>query len=99
MQAQRFGAIAAPLRAALPRVVHQHAAHDLRGQRQELLAVLPFERALSGQPDEGLVDQRGALQGVIAAFARQLPARHAPQVVVDQRPERIEGGLSPSAQR
>ena len=91
VQAQLLRAIAAALRTALPRVVDQHATHDLRGQRQELLAVLPVEHALPGEPDEGLVDQRRALQGVIAAFARHLAAREPAEVVVDQRPERIEG--------
>ena len=90
VQAHALRAIAAPLRAALPRVIHQHAPHDLRGQRQELLAPLPFEGAFAGEPDEGLVHQRRGLQRVTAAFARNLPARHAPDVVVDQRPERIE---------
>ena len=47
----------------------------------------------AGQPDEGLVHQRRALQRVIAAFARHLPAGKAPHVVVDHGPERLERGL------
>src|SRR5690349_17657561 len=46
--------------------------------------------ALAGEADEGLVHQCCGLQSMTAAFARDLPARHAPDVVVDQRPERIE---------
>ena len=73
-------------------MIDEHAPHDLRRERQELLAVLPFEHALTGEPDERLVDERGALQGVIAAFARHLAAREAAHVVIDERPERFERG-------
>src|SRR6187399_1358811 len=92
VQADFSGSIAAPLRAALPRVVHEHAAHDLRRQREKLLAVLPLEYALPGKPDECFVDQRRALQRVIAALACHLAPREAADVVVDHRPQRVERG-------
>ena len=47
VQAQLLRSIAAALRTALPRVIDEHAAHDLCGERQELLAVLPLEHALT----------------------------------------------------
>jgi hypothetical protein len=52
-----------------------------------LLAVLPLEYPLPRQADERFVDQRRALQGVVATFTRHLPARQPPHVVVDQRPQ------------
>jgi hypothetical protein len=47
-------------------------------------AVLPFHLSDVDEPDKGFVHQRCRLQGVPDTFVRHVPARQAPQLVVDQ---------------
>ena len=55
------------------RVIYQNMAHDLRGQGEEVLLVLPIDRVLAGQLQIGFVHQRGGLQGMLRAFGLKLP--------------------------
>ena len=56
------------------RVVHQDAADHLGGDGVEVRAIAPLHVLLVHQAHEGFVDQRGALQGVVAALAAQVGA-------------------------
>jgi len=66
-------------------VIHEHAPHGLRGQRESLRAARQCGTALLLQPKPGLVHQRGGLQCVIRSLASEVSPRHAPQLVVHER--------------
>src|ERR1051326_3917772 len=62
---ERQTRLAAPalVRLVAARVIHQDAAHQLRGNADEVSAVSPVD-ALVNQPQEGFIDQGRGLQRV-----------------------------------
>ena len=93
---------AALLIAALPRVVHEDEAHQLRGDRQEVRAVLPLHPALVSQAQVGLVDQGRRLDGVVRALAGQAAACQPFQLGMHERNdgvERLPIAAAPGAQK
>ena len=64
-------------------VVDQDAAHGLRGDREEVAAVLPREVLLPFQAQIGLVNQCGGLQAVGGSFATSVGSRNLAQRGVD----------------
>jgi hypothetical protein len=78
----------------MPRVVDEDAPHQLRGDAEEVAAVLPVDLALVEQPQIRLVDHRGDLQAIVAPFTIQLARGQRPQLVVDERHEAVEGLLA-----
>ncbi len=55
--------------------------------------VLPVNALDVDQPEVRLVDERRCLQAVPGAFARHAASGNAPQFLVHQRDQLIEGGL------
>jgi hypothetical protein len=60
-------------------------------------AILPPHLPHIDQPDKGLVDQRGGLQGVADAFVRHVAACEAAQLVMDERHQPFQRGLIAAA--
>ena len=77
--------------AARAGVIHQNAADHLRGDAEEMGAVLPPDVVLADQLQIGLVNQGGALQGVARPLLPQVAAGQAAQFVVDQGGEFLQG--------
>src|SRR5262249_50441894 len=61
-----------------------------RADREEVLPVLPLLALLRDQAQEGLVHERGRLQGVVPALAAEGPPGQAAQLDVDDREELVE---------
>ncbi len=59
-------------------VIDQDPTHHLGRQREKVGAILPLNTMHVHQPQEGLVDQGGRLQGVAAAFARHIASNLQP---------------------
>jgi hypothetical protein len=72
-------------------VLHQNLPHQLRTDGEEMLAVLERACALFFEPQIGLVDKGGTLQGVIRAFPLQVTMRYSPQFVVNTREHNAQG--------
>ena len=85
------GAAAAFGVAAGPRIVDENAPHDLRGQREEVGAIVEIRPPLIDQPEVRFVDERAGLQGMIGAFAAHQAMGHAMQLVVNELDQTIEG--------
>jgi hypothetical protein len=88
--------LAVPAAAALhpplgPGVLYQDAAHGLGGRGEEVPAVGEPPLGFGGQPQVGLVDERGGVQGVARSFVGHLGPGHPAQLVVNERPE-LSGG-------
>ncbi len=66
-------------------IIHEDATHHLRGDAEEMGAVLPGGGALIDQPQIRFVDEAGRLQGVIGAFSLEILARELAQFFVDER--------------
>jgi hypothetical protein len=73
------------------RVVHENAAHHLRGDAEEMRPVLPGYSVLVNQPQIRFVDNRGGRQRVISALAAEVRARQPAQLSVDKRHELVKG--------
>src|SRR5690349_4815646 len=73
-----------------PRVVDENPPHQLRGNREEVSAVLPVHFSLGEQLDVSLIDDGGGLQPVVAPLARQLPRGNRPEFLVDDRDQAVE---------
>src|SRR6185436_19211706 len=71
-------------------MVDQNAAHQLRGYREEVSAVLPLHLTLFDQPHISLINERGCLQSVIRAFAPHVAASEAAQLSLDQWNQPVE---------
>src|SRR5262245_27003802 len=74
----------------------EDAAHGLGGGGEELTPAGPpgpHRPGLAGEPQVGLVDQVGRLEGVARALAGQAVGGQPPQFVVDER-EEVGGGLA-----
>ena len=72
------------------RVIDEDAPHQPRGHREELRAISPPHAAHAREPQKRFVDERRRLQRMVAPFATHLPPRHAAQVAVHDRHERVE---------
>ena len=69
-----------------------------RGHAHELGAVLPIGAVLVHQPEVGLVDQGGGLEGVAGPFVAHATARHAAQLPVNQRHKPLQRVLASELQ-
>ena len=65
-------------------MVDQNVPHQLGGDTEKVSPVLPLGSVLPDQTKVRLVNQRGALQGVVAALALKITARHAAQLAVNK---------------
>ena len=83
---QRDPHTARPLgRQTLACVIDEDAAHDLRGDAEELGSIDPRHALLSHQPYVGLVYERRRLQRVVSALAPEVGGGPLPKLVVDER--------------
>ena len=65
--------------------------------REEVGAVLPLDVLPVDQAQVRLVDERGRLEDVPGTLAGHAAGRDAPQLLVDERRQRLERGLVPAA--
>jgi hypothetical protein len=72
------------------RVIHQNAPDHLRGDAEEVRAVLPLDTALVDQAQIGFMHQGGRLQGVVGPLAPQIPRGKAAEFIVDNGRELLE---------
>ena len=79
--------------------VHQYAAHQLGGYREEMCAVLPLNSIDVHQPQIGLVHQRGSLQHVTGSFSAHIESRQPAKFLVYQRHEPVKRSVIPAAPR
>ena len=84
------GEATALFRPPRPGMVDEDPAHHLRARGQKMRAVVEGDRPGIHQPNEGLVHERGGLQGVAGTLARHVPARDLVHFAVDQRHEVVE---------
>jgi len=77
----------------MARVIHQHLPHQPGGHRQEVRAVVGFERSLVNQTQIRLMDQSGALQRMTGSFGPQLASRDVAQFLINKRDQAPEGIL------
>ena len=89
------GARPAFLRRVRAGVLHQNLPHQPRGDGNEVRSILQLDVRRSGEPHPRLVHERRGLQRVIPALLRHLPGGDAPQLVVHQRQQSVEGSLAP----
>ena len=75
-------------------VVQQDLAHGVRGDGEEVGAILPFHWVSAAhQAHVGLVDQRRGLERMAGTFASHAGSRHLAQLLENQRNELIGGFL------
>jgi hypothetical protein len=79
-------------------VIHQRAAHRLRGDGEEVRAVLPVGGALVDQAEEGLVDQGRGLERVPAPLVAQERRGQSVKVLVDDREDPLDSAAVASGQ-
>jgi hypothetical protein len=79
--------------AATPGMIYQNLPHHPGGQPQKVLAILKVQLALAPQPQVGFVNQGGALQSMILAFAAQTTIVQPAEIRVDQRERSVHGSL------
>src|SRR5262245_59153913 len=78
-------------------VVDEDAADQVGGKGEELGAARPVESGMAVEPQIGLMDDGGGLQGMPSPLAAQLLGGDAPQLVVDQRQNLLRGLLIAAA--
>jgi hypothetical protein len=74
-------------------VIHENAAHDASGDRQEMHAVVPRDVFRIDQAEVRLVDQRRCLKAVALALAGHAPPRDLVEFPLNQRNQSLEGRL------
>ena len=77
-------------------MVDQNLPHKLGGNREEMGAVLPFRQVLLSQTHVSLVNQCGALQGVVGTFPLKIASGDPVEFAVDERHQCIERGFIPA---
>src|SRR6185503_15180121 len=73
--------------------VDEHAAHGARGNREEVLAVLPRNLARPGQAHEHFVHERRGFERRAGALATHAARGLAPELVVEDRGDLTVGRL------
>jgi hypothetical protein len=76
--------------AAVAGVVHEDAAHHVRGDADELRAVPPIDATLVDEPEVGFVHERCGLERVTAALFAEEVGGEAAQFAVNQRHQLLE---------
>jgi hypothetical protein len=82
VQAHHLGAAAALRGSPRTRVIHEDPTHEAGRESEELCAVLPIDRLLANEPQECLVDEGGALDGVVPSLVTQMTLRQPTKFVV-----------------
>src|SRR5215470_11047757 len=85
---------ALPLGGPAPtRMVDEDSSHDPRGDAEEVGAALPRHVGRLHEPQVGLMDESGRLEGMVAPLLAQVSGGEAPQLVVDDGKQLVESGL------
>ena len=71
-------------------MIDEYASHQLRGDAEEVRAILPLHVSLVHQPNVSLVNQRRRLQRVTRLFASQVARSLSTEFVVDDRHQLVE---------
>jgi len=74
------------------RLVDQNTAHHLRGDAEELSAVLPDRSVLIDESQVGFVNQRGWLEGMVWALMAKVLGGPPPKFLVHERDQRVTRG-------
>ena len=69
----------------------QDLAHGVRGNRAKVRAVLPAVRPVLHQAQIRLMDETGRLKRLPGTLAAKVVGREAPQFLIDDRQQRVEG--------
>ena len=72
--------------------VHQDAPHDPRRHGEKVPPVLPVDLVNVEQSEIRLIDERRRLQCMVRTLLRHVAPRQAPQLLVDQRHQLVQGG-------
>ena len=72
------------------REVHENPPHHLRGDAEEVRAVLPTRRLPVDEAQVGFVNQGGGLEEVVVALAAHVTAREPVQLGLDERGQAFE---------
>jgi hypothetical protein len=67
------------------RVINQDAPHQLRGQGEELRAILPTDTRSGTEPQPRLIDQGRGLEGAAWALLAHVTVGEAMELVMDER--------------
>lgn len=79
------------------RVIDQDAAHDLRGDREEVRTIGPVHILLIDHADVSFIYQGSGLKCVVFSLPAHITAGEAVELVVDQRVQLVQSGLVPFA--
>lgn len=79
------------------RVIDQDAAHDLRGDREEVRTICPVHILLIDHADVSFIYQGSGLKCVVFSLPAHITAGEAVELVVDQRVQLVQSGLVPFA--
>lgn len=74
-------------------MVHEDAAHDASGQREEMCAVVPRDVLRVDQPEIRLVDERRRLETVSRTLSCHTAPRDPVELPMDERNQSLEGTL------
>ena len=74
-------------------VIDQHLAHRPRGYGHEMGSAGPGRRGVSYQPDISFMNQRRWLQRVILPLMLKNGSREPPELVVNDRQQRVTGRI------
>jgi hypothetical protein len=72
-------------------VADEYPAHHLRGEREEVSAVLPFNPLNIDQAEKSFVDQRRGLEGMPLSFVHHAPLGDSLEFGVENRSQLFEG--------
>jgi hypothetical protein len=79
-------------RRAAPRVIDEHAPHEVSCGREEVGAVLPAHLALIGEPHEDLVHERRGWQRVVRTLTTEVVRGQRAQFLVQHLDDRLTCG-------
>jgi hypothetical protein len=74
-------------------VINEYAPHYLRGNAEEVSAVLPLHPFLIDEPQECLVDKSRCLECVVLALAPHVAASQPAQLVIDEGQQLVQRRL------
>ena len=75
------------------RMVNQNLPHKLSSDGKKMSTILPVRQVLFSQTHVCLVNECGALQGMIGTFPLKVAAGDAVQFAVNEWHQRVERGL------
>jgi hypothetical protein len=78
-----------------PRVFHENAPNELRGNGKKVCTILPLHPFVVDKPHVGFVDEVGGLQAVTVALSLHVTPGQAMQLFVNNGSQPFERGLIP----